>query len=287
MQELRHVRPATFVTFATRTSIKRYMRIYILLVLATALHGQEFDVASIKPSPPPGITYTIGGVAYAPKSFHFTPGGGLQTQGATLRDLIVLAYDVLPNRTQGGPPWTTVERYDVTAKMTEGEGDPATLTDAERQKWTERIRLRTRALLASRFKLAVHKETREFAMYELHVDKNGPKADALKESSATSGITFRGYILSHGGDMHELVSLLSSQLQRPVMDKTGLTGKYDFTLRWAAEQLSPVPGTPTGDPSNLPSIFTALREQLGLRLDSTKGPVEMLVIDRAEKPTEN
>jgi bla regulator protein BlaR1 len=261
------------------------MKACILLLLVTALIGQEFDVATIKPSPPPTITYTIGGVAYAPKSFHFMPGGGLQTGGVTLKDLVVLAYDILPNRIEGGPPWAAVDRYDVTAKMT--DGDPATLTDAERQKWTERIRLRTRALLASRFNLAVHKETREFAMYELHVDKNGPKADALKESNATLGISFRGYIISNGGDMHELVSLLSSQLQKPVADKTGLTGKYDFTLRWATEQLSLVPGTPTGDPGNLPSIFTALREQLGLRLDSTRGPLEVLVIDRAEKPPEN
>src|ERR1039458_9705245 len=103
------------------------MKIYIFLVLATALRGQEFDVATIKPSPPPSITYTIGGVAYAPKSFHFIPGKGLQTTGSTLKDLVVLAYDApLPIQIQGGPPWITVDRYDVTAKVTEGEGDPAT-----------------------------------------------------------------------------------------------------------------------------------------------------------------
>jgi uncharacterized protein (TIGR03435 family) len=264
------------------------MRMYILLILATVVHGQQFDVASIKPSPPPSVTYTIGGVAYAPKSFHFTPGGGLQTTGSTLKDLVVLAYDVLPNRTQGGPPWAAVDRYDVTAKLTEGDGDPATLTDAERQKWTERIRLRTRALLASRFNLALHKETREFAMYELHVDKNGPKADGLKESNASSGTSFLGnQMIGKGGEMHELVSLLSSQLQKPVVDKTGLTGKYDFTLRWSTEQLSLAPGTPIGEADKSPSIFTALREQLGLRLDSTRGPLEVLVIDRAERPSEN
>jgi uncharacterized protein (TIGR03435 family) len=87
--------------------------------------------------------------------------------------------------------------------------------------------------------------------------------------------------------MHELVLLLSSQLQKPVVDKTGLTGKYDFTLRWATEQLSLVPGAATGEADKLPSIFTAMREQLGLRLDSTKGPIEVLVIDRADKPSEN
>src|SRR5579871_6321600 len=123
------------------------VKLCTLLVLSFALRGQEFDVAAIKPSDPPSITYTIGGVSYAPKGFHFTPGGGLQTTGATLKDLVVLAYDVLPNQIQGGPPWITIDRYDVTAKVTEGEGDPATLRDAERKKWTEDVRLRTRALL--------------------------------------------------------------------------------------------------------------------------------------------
>jgi uncharacterized protein (TIGR03435 family) len=86
-------------------------RIYILLVLAAALPGQEFDVATIKPSPPPTVTYTIGGVSYAPKSFHFMPGGGLQTTGSTLKGLVVLAYDAaLPNQIEGGPPWVTVDR---------------------------------------------------------------------------------------------------------------------------------------------------------------------------------
>ena len=260
----------------------------ILLVLATALQAQEFDVATIKPSPPPTVTYTIGGVAYALKGFHFMPGGGLQATGATLRDLVVLAYDLLPGQIQGGPPWAAADRYDVTAKVTESEGDPATLTDAERKKWTERIRLRTRALLAGRFNLASHKETRESAIYELHVDKNGPRVEALKETDATLGISFRGNeILGNGGDMHELGLLLSSQVQKPVVDKTGLTGKYNFTLQWSPEQLSPVPGTPTGDADKSPSIFAALREQLGLRLDIARGALEVLVIDRVEKPSEN
>ncbi|HEX4278541.1 MAG TPA: TIGR03435 family protein [Bryobacteraceae bacterium] len=264
------------------------MRVYILLVLATALHGQEFDVASIKPSPPPTITYTIGGVSYAPKSFHFTPGGGLQTTGSTLRDLIVTAYNVRPDQIQGLPSWAAIDRYDVTAKMTGAEDDPAALTDAERQKWTEGIRLRTRALLASRFNLAVHKEAREFAIYGLHVDKNGPKADALKESDAVSGTSFLGnQMIGKGGDMRDVALTLGSVLQKAIVDKTGLTGKYDFRLRWATEQVSLVPGTPTADADKFPSIFTALREQLGLRLDSTRGPLEVLVIDRAEKPSEN
>ena len=100
--------------------------------------------------------------------------------------------------------------------------------------------------------------------------------------------TRRDYLpgIGNGGDMRDVALILVGVLQMPVVDKT-LTSKYDFTLRWATERLSPVPETPTGDADKLPSIFTALREQLGLRLDSTKGPLEVLVIDRAEKPSGN
>ena len=226
------------------------MRMYLLLFLAVTSRGQEFDVATVKPSAPGSIA----------KSFHSTPGGGLETTGSTLKDLIVIAYDVLGVQIQGVPPWAAVDRYDVTAKMTEGEGDPAALRAAGRQTWNEAIRLRTRALLASRFNLTVHKETRELAMYELHVDRNGPKA-ALKETDLNLGISQRRWdeMIANGAYMAALVGFLSNIVQKPVVDKTGLTGRYSFTLRWAIDQLSPVPGTPTGDPGNLPSIFTAVR----------------------------
>lgn len=250
------------------------------------LFGQEFDVATIKRSPPPNITYTIGGISYAPKSFRPTPGGGLETRGSTLNDLVAIAYALSAEQLKGGPPWAGVDRYDVTAKVTEGAGDPAVLTRGGRQPWSEGVRLRTRALLAARFHLAVHSETRESDIYELHVDRNGPKLHAPQESAADVGITFRGNeMVSNGGDMNELASLLSSQLHEPVADKTGLTGKYDFTLRWSSEELAL--GTSARDQSNLPSIFTAVRDQLGLRLDRTKGSLEVLVIDRAERPSDN
>ena len=253
-------------------------RVAAALALATALSGQEFDVATIKPTAPGTFQ----------KGFYFLPGGGLQTLNATLKDLVVLAYDVLPQQIQGGPPWITADRYDVNAKLLEAEGDPATLADAERLKWRERIRLRTRALLASRFNLAFHKETREFAVYELRVDKNGPKADILKKTEANGGINFLGNrAVSNGGDMHDLALILEAIVKEPVIDRTGLTGAYSFTLRWSTDELSAVPETPTREQDKSPSIFTALREQLGLRLDSTKGPLEVIVIDRAEKPSEN
>ena len=267
----------------------KLLRLCTPLVLCSALLAQEFEIATIKPSAPGTIA----------KSFHFTPGGGLQTTGSTLKDLIVHAYDIRADQIQGGPPWVAVDRYDVTAKAaTEGEGLLATLTEDNRQKWTQLTRLRTRAILASRFNLAVHQETREFAIYELRVDKNGPKADGLKESNANLGTNFLGnVILGNGGDMHDLVMILGPLLQKPIVDKTELTDKYDFTLRWTPDQLlavprrpdlpSAVPRVPTGDLDKLPSIFTALREQLGLRLDSTKGALEVIVIDRAERPSDN
>jgi uncharacterized protein (TIGR03435 family) len=196
---------------------------------------------------------------------------------------------VLPSQIQGGSPWITVDRYDVDAKpLAEAGRDPATLTHAERLKWREETRLRTRALLASRFNLAVHMEKREFAMYELHVDKNGPNVDVLKETDANLGISFRGNAaLSNGGDMRDLAMTLVTIVNEPVIDKTGLTGAYSFTLRWSANEFSTVPGIPTGNAGNLPSIFTALREQLGLRLDHTKGPLDVIVIDHAERPSDN
>jgi uncharacterized protein (TIGR03435 family) len=259
------------------------MRLSLLLVLATASLAQEFEVASIKPSDPNSIA----------KSFHYT--AGLRTVGSTLRDLIVIAYDVRPPiQIQGGPSWIDQDRYDVTAKVvSESDADPSALSDADRQKATEQTRLRTRALLADRFKPLLHKETRELPLYTLTIDKSGIKPDAFRESKRSySGLTLRNAapvstsMISVGSDMSDVAALLAKILDRPVVDRTGLTARYEFTLKWAPEQTVPLAGAPLPDSTD-PSIFTALREQLGLRLESTKGPLEILVIDRAEKPSAN
>jgi bla regulator protein blaR1 len=255
------------------------MKLCILLVLAAALRGQIFDVATIKPSDP-------GSNA---KLFQFMPGGELRTVGSTLRELIETAYDVRQVQIQEGPAWAARDRYDVTAKVvSEIEADPSTLGDAERRKWTDRLRLRTRVLLADRFKLVVHRETRELPVYTLNIDKNGLKAYGLKESTSYRGISLRnGSMTGVGAAMVVLVSYLANVLQRPVIDRTGLIGRYDFTMKWTPEQTTPAPAAPALESSEPSSVFTALREQLGLRLDSARGPVEVLVIDRAEKPSEN
>lgn len=187
------------------------------------------------------------------------------------------------------------ERYDITAKA-EGDGSPS----------PEQLRPMVQALLADRFKLAVHRGTKELSMYALVVGKNGPK---LKENhdvepdapSPTGGRRLRGAQFRMGRGlisgqrvpMTMLASQLAQQLGRAVVDKTGLKGNYDFSLEWTPEEglpLGPKEGgsdaPPPSDASG-PSIYTALQEQLGLKLEATKGPVEILVIDHIEKASEN
>jgi uncharacterized protein (TIGR03435 family) len=139
------------------------------------------------------------------------------------------------------------------------------------------------ALLADRFQVKVHREMRESPVYVLVTAKRGPK---LKESDreAMSRLTLAGgrtiRITTIKGSVEQLAGHLSGDLGRPVVDRTGLTGSYDHKLEWASD------GGVAGD-SNGPSIFSVVQEQLGLRLESTKAPIETVVIDRVEKPTEN
>jgi len=161
----------------------------------------------------------------------------------------------------------------------------------ERRKILEALR----SLLADRFQLALHSETKEQPVYALVVNKGGPK---LQESTEPRGLIRkmgRGTLKAQAVELGMLALNLSNELGRSVFDKTGLAGKYDFELKWApsqdsAAQLGAPPQTAEfalpADPDG-PSIFTALQEQLGLRLESGKGPVEVLVIDRAERPSKN
>jgi uncharacterized protein (TIGR03435 family) len=158
--------------------------------------------------------------------------------------------------------------------------------------------LMLQSLLEERFKVALHRETRMEPIYELVVAKGGLKLKdtAGPDANGRFGFFCRGQGLgpctSNNSGIGALVGMLSSMLGRPVRDKTGLTGKYDFTLTFTPEPTQPVPGAsppeapPTVD-SNAPSIFTALQEQLGLKLESARGPVEVLVIDNAERPEPN
>ncbi|MBZ5612140.1 MAG: TIGR03435 family protein [Acidobacteriia bacterium] len=269
------------------------------VLLAGVLSGQAtapltFEVATVKPST--GDDHRIG--------IQMLPGGGLRTTGTTLKFLLTFAYDVRDFQISGGPGWINSDRFDITAKAERGGSDsappdPRSMTDAQMKTAREQMQQRLQGLLAERFQLVIHRETKEQSVYALVVGKTGSK---LKESQVTSGEGHRmmrmgrGQISGEGVPLEMLTNVLSNQLGRPVIDRTGLQGPFDLKLEWTPDpgQAGPFGGLPPPgvevppppDP-NGPSLFTAVQEQLGLRLESTKGPVQMIVIDKVEKPSEN
>lgn len=161
------------------------------------------------------------------------------------------------------------------------------MTDAQRNDFRDQLTAKVRILLADRFQLKLHKETKEMPVYALTVAKNGPKFQPAANTDVTRtglrirrGDTGKPEITGTRIPMEFLAKTLSDQVGRTVIDQTGLQGNYDFKLTFAPDM-----GQPTE--TDGPSIFTALQEQLGLRLDSQKGPVEVLVIDSAQKASEN
>lgn len=271
-------------------------RVSLVVMASCGLWGQAaapltFEVASIKPA----ATDARGTM------IRMMPGGGLTVTNATLRLLLTLAYDVRDFQVSGGPGWVGSERYDINAKAERSPSsdpvpeDPRKMTDEQRKTNQEQMRQRLQALLAERFQLAIHRETKEAPVYALVVAKNGPKLQESKEGGPRL-MMGRGQLNGQGALMEMLATVLSNQLGRPVLDKTGLQGKYDFKLEFTPDPgqaagpfggLAPGPDAPPPPDPNGPSIFAAIQEQLGLRLDSQKGPVEMIVIDRVEKASEN
>jgi bla regulator protein BlaR1 len=246
----------------------------ILLWMAPGMYCQEspatFEVASVKPSG------GLGGLT------RYLPNGGIQFIGVTLKTLVEIAYGVRPFQVVGGPGWIDIEGFDVDARPpidSANPADPATLS-REQKKVGERLR----SLLADRFGLTLHGEIREQPVYALVVATGGPK---FKESAEGKNFVRggRGSIIGQSVGLRMLVLNLSNQLDRRVIDKTGLTGSYDFELKWTPDIESSGPPAPSD--SDKPSLFTALSEQLGLKLESAKGPVQVWVIDGVEKPSLN
>ena len=231
---------------------------------SVAVPTTAFDVISIKPSDPNSRSFTI---KPEPNSFTMT--------GASLKFLVQYAYDLHGFQIEGAPAWMTSARFDILAKA-----DPPS-TPAQSQDWEagqKLLRARLQSLLADRFKLSAHKGKMEMPVYGLVVAKGGPKLEASTTNTGFS--TGRGQFVCSDSSMDDLASLLSGDMDRMVLDQTKLTGGYKFTLKWTPDESS----NPNPD---LPGIFTAIQEQLGLKLIPTKGPVEMLIIDRVEKPSEN
>jgi uncharacterized protein (TIGR03435 family) len=203
----------------------------------------------------------------------------------TLKLLIAAAYDLSPKVISGGAAWVDDEHFDIEA-LTPGDTRPA--------RPEQMAMLRT--LLSERFKLSFHREAKEFSIYALEVDKGGPK---LKESTAAASDPpqlistvyppARIHLPAKNVTMSDFVSLMQrALLDRPVVDKTGLTGRYDFDLDWAPDETQfggEVPVAPAD--AQAPPFFTAIEQQLGLRLEAMRGMVDALVIDRAEPPSAN
>jgi uncharacterized protein (TIGR03435 family) len=204
----------------------------------------------------------------------------------TLKLLVAAAYDLNPRTISGGPSWVESDHFDILA-VTPGEVQP---THDEQM-------IMLRSLLTDRFKLTFHREPKVFSIYELQVAKNGPK---LKASAAAPnepvvvgpGVVHppqRVVLPGRNATMGSFVSLLQRAiLDRPVVDKTGLSGRYDFDLEWAPDETQFSGGFPApsaGETS--PPLFEAIQEQLGLKLVATRGPVDALVVEQAERPSAN
>lgn len=255
----------------------RYVFALALLVTPILAQTGGFDVVSIKPSDPLSRNMHIG----------IGPSGSFEASGVNLMSLIAQAYDVRGFQIVGGTGWMNDDRYTIATKdeaKGPSEADLSKMNDAQQQQFRDRLLAKLRAMLADRFQLKIHRETKEMPVYELTVAKGGVKMQIAPEdgnhdvglnssrtNEAKTGVTGKRL------PMEVLTRFLSNQVGRTVVDRTGLTDHYNFKLVYSADM-----GDTTG-----PSIFTALQEQLGLKLESAKGPVEVLVIDRAEKPSDN
>lgn len=239
------------------------------------------------------------------------PGGRFVADGVTLKFLLEEAYSVKESQISGAPPWIDSERYDIEAKAEEAEG--AAIDKLPPEQRLSKLKQMIRSLLTDRFKLTLGHETKELPVYALVVAKNGPKfhesaykpPERLPDSPpAPGGPPQQGILMNGPGkltmtyvDLGLFADILSRNLRQVVINKTGLTGKYDFTLQWTPEEgqgsllpRGPNPGGNDGAPppeSNGPSLFTAIQEQLGLKLESQKAPMDILLIEHVEKPSEN
>jgi uncharacterized protein (TIGR03435 family) len=194
-----------------------------------------------------------------------------------------LAYDIPSFQLAGGPSWIGDQRYDIVAKMPAGA-----LKAAGPERWAQ-MRAAVQALLADRFQLIIHRETKLIPGYALVVAKSGFKLKKMADDGQADFSSNRGKLTAHKISMELLAQNLSGNLSSPVVDMTGIKGGFDLTLEWTPDEVqSPAKaGGEAAEPPSGPSIFTALQEQLGLKLETQKAPIEMVVIDRIEKPTEN
>jgi uncharacterized protein (TIGR03435 family) len=244
------------------------LRAAFLLCAAVALLAQsappQFEAASIRPSDRDELS--------APSGCETTPGL-VRCTNVTLKRAIVGAYDVVPDRVLGGPDWIDSDCYQITARTNQplaGETLDAML----------------QALLAERFQLRLHRETRTREAFVLEVAKNGPKLHPAGDA-ARSYYNGHGHMEATSVSMSMFAGVLSRQLGLPVVDRTGLSGAFNFKLVWNPDSpLTLELGTSAASDAGV-ELFNAIQQQLGLVLRARRMAVEMLVIDHAEKPSDN
>ncbi|MFZ0743645.1 MAG: TIGR03435 family protein [Terracidiphilus sp.] len=234
----------------------------------------SFEVATIKPSKPdqPGKAFLVRGAEFT-------------TINTTLADLVSFAYQVHAKQVVGGPAWMDSQKFDITAK-------PDTPGSPNRKQLQGMIQ----KLLADRFQLKFHKDKKELSAYVLSVAKTGPKMTKdTGDPNGLPGLFFRqlGVLTVRNATMGDFAQLMQSAvLDRPVVDQTGLDGKYDFLLKWTPDESQfggmGIKVPPPSDAADAPPpLFTAIQEQIGLKLEAAKTPVEVLVLDHVEQPSAN
>ncbi len=235
-----------------------------------------FEVATIRPSDPAH-----------PEQIITLRGAEVITTNVTVHALINLAYWLHPKQLTGGPAWTESDKFDMAGKP-----------DAPGQPNVDQMKLMIQKLLADRFQLKFHFEKRELQVYAVRLAKTG--ANITKSQDDPNGIPGWGFRRSPSGmimafrnsPMSQFTAVLQNSMDRPVVDQTGLSERYDFTLNFTPDPAQAAllggPPTPAGDnPDAAPDLFAAFQQQLGLKLEPTRAPVEVMVIDKVEKPSEN
>jgi len=230
-----------------------------------------FEVATIKPnnSGNPGKGFTVR-------------GREILTINTSLADLLTFAYNIHLRQIVNGPTWMENDKYDIVGRP-QAEGQPN-----DRQ-----IRAMIKNLVLERFKLTVHTDKRDLPAYVLAVASGGPKmTQNTANPNGLPGLGFGapGRMRVVNATMGDFASVMQGTvLDRPVVDRTGLQGRFDFMLNWTPDegQFRGIPIPPTTDPNAPPGLFTAIQEQIGIKMDRMNAPVEVIVIDRVEKPSDN
>lgn len=279
------------------------------VLLALALAAVTVDAQ--EPAPFEAASITLNRDGGPVSGLRRSPGGRFDGTNVPLAVLIGFAYQLQPFELQGGPPWLTSDRWDIVAKI-DGDPPPTPLGTPDA------MALAMRALLTDRFKLVLRRDTREQDVYQLvmarpdrqpgaglrqsSVDclaiqqatdaarKGGPPAPNPNTSdTVVCGIRNTGRRLQFGGSgMSMVTTMLTTLSQRRVVDRTGLTGNWQFDISFRPEQpLAGLPGEPAAADADAPSLFTVLQEQLGLKLESARMPMPVMVVERVERPTED